>query len=134
MSTMLDFTDENFGIGVDIEEISRFRKSDAGKDSPFLNKIFTRKELDYCFSNRMPAQHLAARFAAKEAIVKALSSLGGANLSYKEIEIINDDRGIPGALIRKEGFADVGIRLSLSHSRSTAVAFAIVIRRVIKQD
>ena len=131
---MLDFTGENFGIGVDVEEISRFRKSDAGKDSPFLNKIFTGAELDYCFSNRIPVQHLAARFAAKEAIVKALSSMGMANLGYKEIEILNDEKGVPGARIVKEGFADVGIQLSMSHSRSTAVAFAVVARVVEKQD
>ena len=131
---MLDFTGDNFGIGVDVEEISRFRKSDAGRDSPFLNKIFTRRELDYCFANRMPAQHLAARFAAKEAIIKALSSLVPLNLGYKDIAILNDEKGIPGARIEKEGFADVGIRLSLSHSRTTAVAFAIVTQRAVKQD
>jgi len=131
---VFDFTGDNLGIGVDVEEISRFRKSDAGRDSPFLNKIFTRNELDYCFSNRIPAQHMAARFAAKEAIIKALSGLVPPNLGYKDIEILNDKKGVPGARIEKAGFADVGIRLSLSHSRTTAVAFAIVTQQVKKPD
>jgi holo-[acyl-carrier protein] synthase len=116
----------DFGIGVDIEGISRFKKADATHDSSFLNKIFTRTELDYCFSCQTPAQHLAARFAGKEAVIKALASLNRAGLSYRDIEITNDKNGVPVAEILKSGFDDLDIKLSLSHSRSEAIAFAVV--------
>jgi len=124
---VFDFTGEAIGIGVDIENISRFQEFDVEKDSSFFKKTFTRKELDYCFSSRIPAQHLAARFAGKEAILKALSSLGRASLGYHDIEIENDNEGVPCVAVKKEGFGDLHIRLSLSHARDVAVAFAIVV-------
>ena len=115
------------GIGVDIEDISRFKGLTREKDAAFLNKLFTKKELDYCFSCGSPEQHLAARYAGKEAVIKALSALGKANLNYKEIEIVNDDRGVPHASIREKGITNLQILISLSHSEETAIAFTIVI-------
>ncbi len=117
-----------FGVGVDIEAISRFKKSDAGGDSAFLKKVFTSLELDYCLSYKAPAQHLAARFAAKEAIIKAFGSLKRAGPDYRDIEITNDSSGVPSARILRPGFEDLEIKLSLSHSRSEAIAFAVVTR------
>jgi holo-[acyl-carrier protein] synthase len=116
----------DFGIGVDIESISRFKKADAGRGSSFLNKIFTTAELDYCFSCSVPARHLAARFAGKEAIVKALAGLNRAGLGYNDIEITNNKNGVPEARIRKMGFEDLQIKLSLSHGEQDAIALAIV--------
>jgi holo-[acyl-carrier protein] synthase len=116
----------NFGIGVDIENISRFKKTEADSDGSFLQKIFNRAELDYCFSCRVPAQHLAARFAAKEAVMKALAALKKCSLGYKDIEVENDEDGMPSARILKSGFDGLEIKLSLSHSRSEAIAFAVV--------
>ena len=75
-------------VGVDIEEISRFENKTIENDFHFLNKIYTENELDYCFSNAQPARHLAARFCAKEAVVKALSNILNKNLSYSQIEIL----------------------------------------------
>lgn len=129
-----------FGIGVDIESISRFKNQNratrgrvapkkgqnADVGSSFLNKIFTGAELDYCFSCSEPAQHLAARFAGKEAVIKALSGLNRSGAGYKDIEITNDDSGVPSAKISKPGFGDLDIKLSLSHSRQEAIAFAVV--------
>jgi holo-[acyl-carrier protein] synthase len=120
---------DNIGIGVDIESISRFHGLTIEKDATFLNKIFTKKELDYCFSSGNPSQHLAARYAGKEAIIKALSLLDRAKPGYKDIEIVNDDRGIPHAGIQKKGFTDFEILLSLSHSHESAVAFTIIALR-----
>jgi holo-[acyl-carrier protein] synthase len=114
----------NFGIGVDIETISRFKNADAA--SSFLNKVFTGAELDYCFSCPAPAQHLAARFAGKEAVIKALFGLNRSGPGYKDIEIVNENDGVPSARILKPGFDDLEIRLSLSHSRQEAIAFAVV--------
>jgi holo-[acyl-carrier protein] synthase len=113
-----------FGIGADIETISRFRKADAG--SSFLNKIFTGAEINYCFSCAEPARHLAARFAGKEAIIKALSGLNRSGAAYKDIEITNDSNGMPSVRILKPGFDDLEIKLSLSHDRQEAIAFAVV--------
>jgi holo-[acyl-carrier protein] synthase len=116
----------DFGIGVDIESIGRFKKAGTTGDSSLLKKIFTTAELDYCFSCRAPAQHLAARFAGKEAVMKALAGLNRAGPSYKDIEIINDEKGVPGAKIRKSGFDNLQIKISLSHGKQEAIALAIV--------
>jgi holo-[acyl-carrier protein] synthase len=124
----LDFSHviSGFGIGVDIETISRFKKSDITGNSSFMKKIFTAAELEYCFSCRTPAQHLAARFAGKEAVIKALASLNRAGLGYKDIEITNNKDGVPVTKIRKSDFNDLEIKLSLSHTRGEAIAFAVV--------
>lgn len=114
------------GIGVDIEDIDRFEQLDREKDIQTLEKIYTKDELTYCFAAAIPAQHLAARYSGKEAIIKALYTLGRTDVSYREIEILNDKSGIPGAHIRKAGFDDFHILLSLSHSKDTAIAFTII--------
>jgi len=119
----------DFGVGVDIESIGRFKKTDGAGDSAFLNKIFTTAEIDYCFSLPQPAQHLAARYAAKEAVIKALATLKKTGLSYKDIEVINDKDGAPSARIRKAGFDALDIKLSLSHAGGQAIAFTVVSRK-----
>ena len=111
----------NFSIGVDIEKISRFRYLTRKKNAKFLDKIFTKKELDYCFSKKPPAQHLAVRFAAKEAIVKAISSLNKRIFPFDEIEIIGNTSGIPAADLK--GY---NIKISLSHCEGMAIAFTVI--------
>lgn len=117
---------KNFGIGTDIESIDRFRKLDRVKDNSFLHKIFTKSELEYCFSRGVAAPHLAARYAGKEAIVKALNSMGKTNLDYKEIEIFNDENEAPRVRINNTDFHDLQVYVSLSHCKDKALAFAIV--------
>lgn len=114
----------SFGIGVDIESINRFRR--LATNNAFLQRVFTRKELDYCLAHKSAAPRLAARFAAKEAIVKALSGLNRTSPGYKDIEVTNEETGLPVARIHKEGFDKLHISLSLSHSRTQAIAFAII--------
>ena len=72
-------------VGVDIEEISRFAFKTLEKDSAFLNRIFTKNELDYCIKKANPAPHLTARFCAKEAVVKAMSNLYNKLIPYSKI-------------------------------------------------
>lgn len=87
----------NIGIGVDIENTDRFRGK-IKKGRSFLRKIFSKRELDYCFSKINPAPHLAARYAGKEAVIKAISNLGIAGLNYldyKKVEIINNNKRVP---------------------------------------
>jgi holo-[acyl-carrier protein] synthase len=121
------------GIGVDIVDISRFRGLTVKKNARLLNKIFTKNELDYCFGFNNPAEHLAARWAGKEAVIKALNMLGTNTVGYKDIEIMGDDKGIPGVNIIKEGFADIRILLSLSHSQESAIAFTLATLKSTKQ-
>ena|SRR3989338_1702509 len=116
---------KHLGVGTDIEDISRFRNLDRKSNSDFLDKIFTKKELDYSFSKANPHQHLAARYAGKEAVVKALGSLGKQGIDYKDIEILNDGKGIPKVNFNHD--AQLNIRISLSHSNDRALAFAIII-------
>lgn len=115
---------KNLGVGTDIENIDRFRKLDRDKNGNFLDKIFTKKELDYSFSKAKPYQHLAARYAGKEAVVKALSSIGKQNIDYKDIEILNDDNGIPKVNLNYNG--SLKVHISLSHSNDRALAFAVI--------
>lgn len=116
----------NFGIGIDIESIKRFKKVDYIKNDSFLKKIFTKNELDYCYSKENAEQHLAARFAGKEAIVKALNSMGRFHMDYKEIEIINIEKGVPMVKLYNKNLKKLKARISLSHCEDKAIAFAII--------
>ena len=117
----------NFGIGVDIENIDRFRKLDAVNSSSFLKKVFTGKELDYCFSKRAAAPHLAVRFAGKEAVIKAISSMGKINPGYRDIEILNTENGVPEVKLTNKNLKKSQVNVSLSHCEGKAIAFAVVI-------
>ncbi len=110
--------------GTDIESIARF----AGKDrnDAFMERLFTAAELDYCFTKKNPAPHLAARYAGKEAIIKAVSGMGRGNLVSHDIEIANEENGAPRAQINRPGYEDLSISISLSHSREMAVALVVV--------
>jgi len=116
----------NFGIGIDLESIDRFTGQECSQNSPFLNKIFTKAEQEYCFGKRAAASHLAVRYAGKEAIIKAMTSLGGVGVNYRDIEIINDKNGAPTVRINKAGFLDLQMQLSLSHCKDKAIALAVV--------
>lgn len=112
-------------VGVDIEDISRFENKTREKDAHFLNRIFTKNELDYCFSNSLPAKHLAARFCAKEAVIKALGQILSKNLTYSQIEILKKENGAPYVnLIGCE--ENLEISVSISHDRQKAIAFAAI--------
>lgn len=111
------------GTGIDIVEIDRIQKAVKRWDKHFLNHVFCEGELAYAKSHKFAAQHLAARFAAKEAIFKAAG--GKLQLGWKDIEIKNDAKGKPFCVLHKKGFKKK-IHLSLSHSKNYAVACAII--------
>lgn len=111
---------DNFAIGTDIEEIERFANKTLEQDEKFLRKIFTKKELDYCFSNSQSASHLCARYCAKEAVVKALSQFRISDVYYSDIEILNHENGLPYCIIVK--YPNIKVKISLSHSKTYAVA------------
>lgn len=108
-------------IGCDIEDISRF----LGKSKEFLDKIYTKSELDYCMKFSNPSSHLAVRFCAKEAVIKAFSSIYKIS-SYKKIEILNASDGAPYVNILIDELKEYKISISLSHEKQKAMAAAIV--------
>jgi len=107
----------NFSIGIDCVEIERFQK--VLDNQNLLNRIFTKKEIEYCLGKADPKKHLAARFAGKEALIKAFSDQD-IQISMKDIEIINNQRGVPQANV--EGIKGFEIKISLSHCKNIAVA------------
>lgn len=113
----------NISIGTDIEAISRFQKYETNEK--LLDKIFTKDELEYCLSKPNPKQHLAARFSAKEAVIKALTGLEILNIFPKDIEIYHNKNNVPQVRILKDIDELLSFKLSLSHSKDSAIAFVI---------
>ena len=111
------------GIGVDIEDIKRFSTYSLEKDFDFLKTIYTKTELDYCFSKRKPAKHLAVRFCAKEAFIKALPiTIEG--LKFNEICITNTNNGNPKINCLRT--PNCRCHISLSHDKEKAIAFVVL--------
>lgn len=119
-----------FGIGIDIIEIERIKQSHVNYGEAFLNKIFTDSEKEYCLSKKNVYQHLAARFAAKEAISKALSTGWSEGFRWKDIEIYNEKSGMPRAKLfgKLKSFLadDKELKITMSHSDHYVTCFAII--------
>ena len=113
-------------IGTDIVSISRFREFARDRFHPALRKMFTPAELDYCFSKNDVEVHLAARFAGKEAIIKALNSRNIYSVWYTDIEITNNENGVPSAMIKKETPGSLELKISLAHCEDKATAYALI--------
>lgn len=118
--------------GVDIIEIDRVKKSVDELES-FRNRVFTEKEIAYCEDrNKAKYESYAARFAAKEAVLKALGTGLSDGVEWKHIEIINDERGKPVVILAHralEIFREMngkGIDISLSHCSTYAVAYVVI--------
>lgn len=119
-----------FGIGIDIIEIERIEESIAKFKDRFLNKIFTDTEIDYCERKKNKFQHYAARFAAKEAIAKALATGWSKGFRWKDIEIYNEPSGLPKVNLHgnlKEFLGkEKSLKISMSHSKNYVTCFAII--------
>jgi len=118
------------GIGVDIVDIRRIRKSFEKYGDRFLRRVLTEKEIGYCKGKKDMMPSVAARFAAKEAISKAVGSGISGGFSWGSVEIDNDEHGKPfmRVLDRSLGIQDSSISLSLSHDGDYAVAFVLIER------
>lgn len=120
---------EVLGVGIDIEEIYRFRKEIVKKDF-FLKRIFTENELGYCLAKKFPEKHLTVRFAAKEALYKAISKKIAKNiLIHTDIEITNGIDGQPKIKIKNKKLKDFRFLVSLSHSETTAIAIVLFLNK-----
>jgi holo-[acyl-carrier protein] synthase len=123
------------GIGIDIIEVERIYKQLSGSKDRFNTMVFTDDELDYCrkVSNlNVQSQRFAARFAAKEAFFKAIGTGLRDGLQWKDVEVVNDDLGKPHFVLKGKALETIqkekisNILLSLSHSKSNAVAVVIL--------
>ncbi len=117
--------------GTDIIEISRIKESIDNIGKKFLDKVFTTNEIEYCESKKnQKYQHYAARFAAKEAVFKAISNQleNKYDISWKDIEVINDENGRPSVTISGINIEKIeNIDISLSHCKEYAIANVTVL-------
>lgn len=116
-------------IGIDIVDIARI-ETVAVRTPRFVQRVFTRQELEYCYNKSNPYPSLAARFAAKEAVRK-LDPIFIAGISFHDVEVVVDEQGRPQVVLHGEAFRksrqqNLGeISLSLSHTNNQAIAAAI---------
>lgn len=116
------------GIGTDIVEIARIKKSIERQGETFLEMLFTEKERAYCNKFNSRECQYAGRFAAKESIAKALGTGIGKELKWHDIEILNDVLGKPCVIMSQEWSSrnpGIEVLISISHEKSYAVAFAV---------
>lgn len=121
------------GNGVDIIEVRRIKNAIDKNGQVFLSRIFTGRELKNARHHNSFYQHLAGRFAAKEAVFKALNKK---KLGFKDVEILNDSQGRPYCSLAKfnrnkprtcaQGRGKFNIHISISHIKNYAVASAII--------
>ncbi len=119
------------GIGTDFIEIQRIRDSHQKNPGSLIARILTPSEQDYIAEKQDPIPYLAARFAAKEAILKALGTGLAQGINWTDMEIVRDALGAPSVNLsgRAAEIADekgiTRIHISLSHTQTAALAFAV---------
>ncbi len=121
-----------FGIGVDLVECARIQKSLDRFGDRFLKRVFTEGEIEYAMSMKFPARHLAARFAAKEAISKAFGTGIGKAMGWRDIDVQKKESGEP-FLVLTGGAEKMSIlrrltkaSITLSHTDTHAMAMIVL--------
>lgn len=120
------------GVGVDLVECARIEHSLERFSERFLHRVFTEGEIAYSQSMKFPARHLAARFAAKEALSKAFGTGIGKAMGWKDIDVHRKASGEPFVVLEggaKQLAADRGVAkiwISLSHTENHAVATVVI--------
>jgi holo-[acyl-carrier protein] synthase len=123
------------GIGIDVVEVARIAAAAARHGEAFLARLFTPAERAYCDAKKSPSIHYAARFAAKEAVAKALGTGIGAHANWLDLEVSHAPGGAPtlvlhgaaAAFSHNHGISD--IQISLTHTHSYAAANAIALKQ-----
>lgn len=119
--------------GVDLVEVSRVAQIRARHAERFLARVFTAEERDYALASRRADERLAARFAAKEAVMKALGTGLAEGIRWTDVEVTRDNSGRPGIALHGRAATIASARgidrwlLSLSHVRTIAMASAIAL-------
>ena len=122
------------GLGCDVIEVERIRGALERHGERFLQRVFTEEGRTYSFSHKFPQRHLAARFAAKEAVSKAFTTGIGRELGWRSVSIHHGTRREPLVRLDEQGRAlltQVGathVQVSLSHTDSLAMAVAALVR------
>ena len=116
----------NITCGIDIIEVHRVEEAIEKFDERFLNRIYTDLEKTYCNSRDNRYQHFAARFAAKEAVFKALPF---DKIAFKKIQIINDKSGAPRVTVKDRRAEGLEFKISLSHTKNFAQAVVLVYKK-----
>ncbi|MBN1928213.1 MAG: holo-ACP synthase [Chlorobiaceae bacterium] len=111
-------------VGVDIVEIARIRAIYERFGETFMKKVLTGPEMEQCLAKPDPVASLAGRFAAKEAVSKALGTGIARGLGWHSIEVLNDEAGKPCVTVHAPAFSG-RISISISHDRHSAVAMAL---------
>ena len=111
---------ENFGIGIDIVDINRFKETPYKEKITFYEKIFDKKEIEYCLQFKDPYPHFAGKFAVKEAVIKSIPD----KIPFLDIKTSNSKHGpivsIVGNLVKKYSFL-----VSISHEKEYAIVVVI---------
>ncbi len=121
------------GIGIDTVRIKRFKKAVDEYGKLFLNKIFTDKEQEYAGTKRSFFMHMAGKFAAKEAVKKALPDGSRVGLAWPDIEILNDESGKPYTVLHgnaRELMKEFNLKevfVSISHTEDLATSNAVAV-------
>ncbi len=122
-----------FGIGVDVVEVERIARAIRDGGEKFTGRVFTAAERAYCEAQARPELHFAARFAAKEAVAKALGTGIGGNLGWLDAEVVRGEEGAPRLVLSGAGaeFAERNgiheVLISLSHAQAYAAANALAL-------
>ena len=120
------------GIGTDIINIARMKALFERHGQAFVNRVFTEMEREIAADRKNPIEYFAGRWAAKEAVSKALGCGIGANCAFQDINIVNDSRGGPSfelsgsAAKRAEAIGATKFHISISHEREYACAMVIM--------
>ncbi|MBX3740024.1 MAG: holo-ACP synthase [Akkermansiaceae bacterium] len=121
------------GIGIDVVEVDRIESAIARHGEPFLSRLFTDAERAYCAAQKRAGLHYAARFAAKEAVSKALGTGIGGEAGWLDLEIVRDPSGAPKLALHgtaaeyATGRGISEIQISLTHAKDYAAANAVAV-------
>lgn len=122
-----------YALGTDIIEIQRIKESIERRGEQFLKRILTSSEYEYCMRFNPPYARVAGRFAGKEAIAKALGTGIGGEVSWLDIEILNEASGKPAVILSQKAqdlidsmTRDAEILISISHCKEFATATALL--------
>jgi len=120
------------GIGIDLVENERIEKIINKWGQRFLQRVFSENEINYCGRHILSSLHYGARFAAKEAFLKALGIGLGRGVKLREIEVVHDDQGKPDLSLHGEANLQIEkrqikrINLSMTHTKNYATAIVIL--------
>jgi holo-[acyl-carrier protein] synthase len=119
-----------YGLGIDMVEVGRIKRALNRWGERFLHRVFTSEERDYCTRKAFPEQSLAARFAAKEAVLKAIGTGLSGGIRWTDVRIVNGKSGRPEVRLGKNITQRIGnkkILLSISHTKEFAIAQVILL-------